>query len=445
MSALLQLQEPAAAPVAPPTWAAFLALAFRPLYLAGCIWAVVAAAVWVLAPQWLQGPLGGVAWHAHEMLWGFVATIAMGFLLTAGANWTGHNPLTARSLAVLGGLWLLARVGLLVPHLGVYWLAGLADVAFFAMAAVAMARVVWRARNRRNYPVPALMLGLGVVDGLYLLAAPQADAALLMGYFETGLLCMAVIALLVARRVIPFFAMRAVPGLLIPMQDRSASAQMVLGSLAVLLALGRAMAEASGWAPGIAALISPLLAALLAATGLLSLWQCVSWRPQAVWRRPMLWILYLGYAGLAMGLLLAAGRAAGVPWRAAVPVHVIAMAGFSVLIMGMVHRTALGHLGRALALDRWMLASHGLVVLAVVLRLAALWPSALTVLLWQATVGAWTAAFGLYLWRFFPMMIRPRPDARGIPVKVGGVAVGITVQGGAIVTQTTPAPAAGTP
>ena len=44
--------------------------------------------------------------------------------------------------------------------------------------------------------------------------------------------------------------------------------------------------------------------------------------------------------------------------RSAVPVHLVAMAGFSVLIIGMVTRTALGHLGRGLKLD--LAADYGL-------------------------------------------------------------------------------------
>ena len=98
--------------------------------------------------------------------------------------------------------------------------------------------------------------------------------------------------------------------------------------------------------------------------------------------------------------------------RPAVHVHVIAMGGFSVLIIGMLTRTALGHLGRPLKLDGSMLASYWLMLLAVVLRLGALVPTAHTVWLLQLSGLAWIAVFALYLWRFFPMLIRPRIDGR---------------------------------
>src|SRR3546814_11438883 len=104
------------------------------------------------------------------------------------------------------------------------------------------------------------------------------------------------------------------------------------------------------------------MAAALAAVGLVSLWQVLRWKPLAVLHKPMLWILYLGYAALGVGLIFAAwhtsGLATGVLARTAVHVHIIGMGGFAVLIIGMLTRTALGHLCRPLALDTSMLASY---------------------------------------------------------------------------------------
>ncbi|MCY1532128.1 NnrS protein [compost metagenome] len=152
-------------------------------------------------------------------------------------------------------------------------------------------------------------------------------------------------------------------------------------------------------------------AAALAATGLIALAQWVSWKPWAVRRVPLLWILYAGYGGLGIGLLVGAAQLAGYVLRTAWPAHVIGVAGFSVLIIGMVTRTALGHLGRPLQTDRSMVASYVLVILAALLRLAALLPTTAMLGLLHASATAWALAFALYLWRFFPLMIRPRADA----------------------------------
>lgn len=85
---------------------------------------------------------------------------------------------------------------------------------------------------------------------------------------------------------------------------------------------------------------------------------------------------------------MAACAAAGVNLPPALPVHMIAMAGFSVLIIGMVTRTALGHLGRPLAADRSMFVSYALMLIAAALRLAAIAPSDFSLLALQLSAAA---------------------------------------------------------
>ena len=65
------------------------------------------------------------------------------------------------------------------------------------------------------------------------------------------------------------------------------------------------------------------------------------------------------YAALGMGLLVAAAHLGGGPLerelRPASPAHAIGVAGFSVLIIGMVMSTALGRMGRPSRADRLMM------------------------------------------------------------------------------------------
>lgn len=401
MAELQQVREPGTEKPPAPQWAAFLELGFRPLYVAGCFWAAASVCLWVFAPGLLRGQLGGVIWHSHEMLWGFIATIAVGFLLTAGANWTGINPLKGRALGTLSLLWILARAGHLVPGRAAFTLAATSEILFFTGAAIAMGRAIYGARSQRNYGVPLLVLALGVADALFLLAARQGDYLLLMQHLNIGLLCMTVIALLVARRVIPFFAMLAVPGLSVPMHTRSGHWQLAAGGLAISSGL-------LGW--------TRAMALFLTVAGTIALVQVLAWKPSAVRRVPLLWILYVGYASLGAGLLVAAAQAAGAMLRTAWPVHVIGVAGLSVLIIGMVTRTALGHLGRPLRSDRLIVSCYGLVIAAAALRLLALLPTGLALEALHASAGAWVLAFALYLWRFFPILIRPRIDAAAGPV-----------------------------
>lgn len=400
MANVMFINEPPVNRKTRPSLEAFLELGFRPLYLAGCFWALLSVTLWVFTPEALNMRMGSLAWHAHEMLWGFIATIAMGFLLTASATWTGQNPLKGKSLALVCLLWLAARILYLFSNNTTYLLAAVCESLFFLVCALALWRVISRSKNKRNFGLPLLALGLGAANVLYLYAAWEQDYVSLMHYFNIGLIDMAIIALLVARRVIPFFAMRAIANLKLPLLTNLGQVQLGLGLLAIVTGLID---------------LPRLMAFFLAVTGLISLYQVFRWEPGSVLTKPILWILYLGYTFLGIGLIVAAVWLMG--WtpsplaRTALPAHIIGMGGFSILIIGMLTRTALGHLGRPLKLDRSMIASYICMLLALILRLLALWPSAATPLLLYATGAFWVVGLGLYLWRFTPMLIRPRPDA----------------------------------
>ena len=245
----------------------------------------------------------------------------MGFLLTAGANWTGRNPLRGNALAALCLVWL---AGYLVPGRPAFLLAGIADLVFFLWGAAALGRSVWLTRNKRNYGVPLLLAALASAHLLYLTAAVSGDYLGLMRYFNAGLLSMAVLTLLIARRVLPFFAKRAVAGLDIPPHTRSGHWQLAAGVAAIVLLLAGA----------------PKGAALaLAASALIALvqWLAGNPGPRGV---PLLWILYAGYLGLSIGLLVGAAQLAGLVVRVAWPAHVIGVAGFG-------HDPGHGHAHRA--------------------------------------------------------------------------------------------------
>jgi len=398
-------RKPAKVAAQPPDLSVFLSLGFRPLYICGCAWALISIAIWIFTPALIPAPFFAVAWHAHEMLWGFIATIAVGFLLTASATWTGFNPMKGLPLACVALFWLGARLAYLIGGEAAFMAGLVLESLFFGYSAVCLLKVMLKGKSRRNYGIPFLVLGLGASNVLFLLATLKGDYLLVIDRFNTGMLFMAVLTILIARRVIPFFAGRMVPGLDIPMLAGSGRVQLVVGSLAILAGL-------SG--------LNMVMAAALAVVGLIGLYQLWCWKPLAVLHKPMLWILYLGYLGLALGLLAAAVHLAG--WggyflaRDAAHVHIIGMGGFAVLIIGMVTRTALGHTGRPLALDGSMLASYWFMVLAVLLRLAALMPTSFAGSLLHAAAAAWMVSLGLYLYRYIPILIRPRADAVPKPV-----------------------------
>ena len=71
--------------------------------------------------------LAGPVWHAHEMLFGFALAVIVGFLFTAGRNWTNQPTPSGPALAALACLWVAGRVLVLTPF---GWAAAAVNVAF---------------------------------------------------------------------------------------------------------------------------------------------------------------------------------------------------------------------------------------------------------------------------------------------------------------------------
>ena len=83
---------------------ALLSFGFRPFFLLAGLFAVLAIGLWL--PEYegeitLRTAFSPLAWHAHEMLYGYLAAAATGFLLTAIPNWTGRLPFRGPPLAWL--------------------------------------------------------------------------------------------------------------------------------------------------------------------------------------------------------------------------------------------------------------------------------------------------------------------------------------------------------
>ena len=113
--AVITLQDAQAAPKAPAGPALFSA-GFRPFFFLAALWAAIAVPAWLFVYSGavrLPSALPPVAWHVHEMIFGYAFATIAGFLLTAIPNWTGRLPLRGAPLATLAALWLAGRIGVL--------------------------------------------------------------------------------------------------------------------------------------------------------------------------------------------------------------------------------------------------------------------------------------------------------------------------------------------
>ena len=297
MSPVIPIEEPLRRPQpAPPPGFALWQLGFRPFYLLASGFAALSIALWalqfagVLGMPYLQGPI----WHAHEMLFGFTLAVIVGFLFTAGRNWTNRPTPTGAPLAALALLWVAARVLVLTPY---GWAAAAANVAFPLAAAVALAVPFVAARNRRNYFFVGLLLLLAAaalcvhLQWLGVLAVP-AWAGIQVA-LDVVLFVMAVMA----GRVVPMFTNNGVPGA--RATRHAALEKLALGAVLLLLAAD------------LLQLPAPLLAgiALLGAAAHLARW--LLWQPWTTLRAPIVWVLHAAYLWIPVHLALRAAAALG--------------------------------------------------------------------------------------------------------------------------------------
>lgn len=373
----------------------WLALGFRPFYLLGAAFAALSIPLW-LAVYFgqLSGTHLGVAWHMHEMVYGFVVAIVVGFIYTAARNWTGLWTPRGAALGAIAALWLAGRIAMLFPP---SLLTAAIDAAFLPVATWPILRVLVRANSTRNL-VLAVVLFLMAAANLLFHAANLGMLPLSpMRPVYAALIMIVVIESIIGGRIIPNFTANAIPGVKPvqrPMLERNCMILTALAGLAWALALP----------PLVAAPMA--LAAALAQGTRLALWQ--PWRSASL---PILWILHVSYAWIPLGfILLALSEMGAAPVSAAV--HMMAVGAMGGLIVGMITRTALGHTGRPLRAGRLDTAMYVLIQLGVVARIGALVSPWLRDALLLAAGLCWSATFLIYLAVYTPRLLAPRVDGR---------------------------------
>lgn len=179
---------------------------FRPFFFLGALWAVTVVALWLLALTGtitLPTYLDPLAWHRHEMLFGYLGGIIAGFLMTAIPNWTGRLPISGARLAGLTGLWIAARLALLFSAFIGALPAIALDVGFLATLAFVAAREVLAAKNR-NLPVVVAVGLFGIADALDHAEALGAAVPTGLGW-RLGFTVVLMLVALIGGRIIPSF------------------------------------------------------------------------------------------------------------------------------------------------------------------------------------------------------------------------------------------------
>jgi len=380
-----------------------LALGFRPFYLFAALFAILAVPAWLLS--YAGGmPLGsyqqGMAWHSHEMIFGFAPAIIAGFLLTAVRNWTGRPTPIGAPLAGLAVLWLTARVLMLT---GPASAAALIDVLFLPALGIAVAIPILRSKNRRNFKILAVLAAFTLANiGYHLGSLDLLPVGFARLSVTVALDVVAILIAIVGGRVIPAFIGNAVQGA----SPRHVSSVEVVSVGALVVILVAAVLRPWIAIPNIAWLVVFVVAAVGQGIRLLL------WQPFRARGNPLLWMLPVAYAWLPISLALRALELQSIiPSGAAI--HALTIGAIASLMMAMMMRSALGHSGRPLAAGPAEVGAFVLLQLSAIVRVLAalIVPGAYR----EAMIVAgalWMLAFAVFLLRYWPMLTRPRIDGK---------------------------------
>lgn len=360
-----------------------LASGHRPFFLLAGLHAAAAIGLWLLAWRGLL-PLTST-WHGHEMVFGFAVAAIAGFLLAAVPKWTDSQPIRGKRVALLVALWLLGRVGMALPG----W--ALLDLLFLPVLAALQGWAIYSARNRRNYGVPLLLLGLWGLD----LGFHTGHAS---GALRVAVLLVATLIALIAGRIVPTFTRNALK--LAGHADCECTTPPWLDRLAVPAVLLVAATEF--------ALPQSLWSALAAAAAALVLGlRPLRWRTWQTRRLPLVWILHVGYGFLPLGMALKAAADVGGPVSTFAALHALTAGAMGVMILAVASRAALGHSGRPLVPARATVVAYGLVVAGALLRVVATHPHMVL-----AAGALWSSGYAVFSLVYWPILTRPRLDGQ---------------------------------
>lgn len=379
---------------------------FRPFFLLAALNAFASMAPWLTLL--FGGTVPTQGWpphtlHAHEMLYGTVVPVIAGFLLTAVPNWTSTKPVSGVPLAALVGLWLAGRVALVLAGPVDRVLVAAIDVAFLPVLALTVGWPIVRSGSWRNTPVVAVLVGLAVANTFIHYGLNAFQPAARRGGTFGAVYLVVVLMLIISGRIVPLFTRNhfARQGV-----DANVSTPRGVGAVALAAAVVALALDVVQPGSEIAAWVALVAALLLLA-------RQSGWQPLRIRGQPMLWILHLGHAWIALGFALLGLSALSVRLVGAGALHAFTAGAMGTLILGVMPRVALGHTGRAIEASPATVAMFLLAIVGAALRVAG---AASTGPWVRPTLLAggllWSTAWVVFLVAYGKVLVGPRVEPR---------------------------------
>jgi len=373
---------------------------FRPFFLGGAIYAAAVVLIWVphyFGAYRVPAALSAVDWHAHEMLYGYLAAVMTGFLLTAIPNWTGRLPLQGAPLVLLATVWLLGRIAINLS----LWIGPIGtaviDLSFLVLVFAVTVREIVTGRNWKNLS-PLAVLAVFIAGNVLFHIEPYWPGSAEVGRKVAIAAAIALITL-VGGRLIPSFTRnwlaRESPGRLPRPFGIFDKAAITVSSCALAL-----------W------VLAPsfrFTATLMLTAGFFHTIRLFRWAGDRAWRDRLVLILHIGYGFVAVGFILLSASILvpeTVPLSAGI--HAWTIGAVGTMTLAVMTRATLGHTGGKLVADGKTHLIFAAILIAALARICAVFePGHMELLIYISGI-AWTAAFLGFAASYGPALIRPR-------------------------------------
>jgi len=376
-------------------------LGFRIFFLAAGIFSVLSMLLWFAIYQFqLDIPFKTISsyqWHAHEMIYGYSVAVIAGFLLTATKNWTGIQTASGVKLLFLFSLWSGARLSYVFGEHFILLAASL-DVIFLLLLTLAIAIPILKARQWGQAPILFVLLLVTLFNGIFFIGVLSGEQQEITTGLYGGFYLVISLILIMSRRVVPFFIERGIGENIQLFQSKIIDVLIIISLIVFFL-------SEVGLNNDFYAAIAASMLFLLSAVRL------IGWHHQGIWKKSMLWGLYLANAALSLGfLLLVIHFVTGIAYYYAV--HLFAVGGIGLITLSMMSRVALGHTGRDVTKPHKSI-QYALLILLVSVVFRVVMPL-IDIENYSIWIGiaqlCWIIAFTIFSLVYLPILTKPRID-----------------------------------
>lgn len=375
---------------------------FRPFFLGGATWACIAMVLWIMAVSGnldIGGDYGAVAWHAHEMLFGFTSAIVAGFLLTAVPNWTGRLPVSGLPLVALFFVWCAGRVVMLAPGILGVVPSAVVEATFLPTMLVVCVREIIAGKKWADLKVIAGLGALALANLCYhfeVIHDGEPDHSV-----RLALAALAMMIVIVGGRMIPSFTRNW-------LNKRGRTDFPVPYNRFDLVTVVVAAAALAFW---LAAPDSGYTAAMSLAAAMVHAARLWRWRGLTTASEPLVMVLHVSYAFVPLGFVAVAASACGALDTAAA-IHVLTVGTVASMMLAVMTRATRGHTGRELAASPSTSVAYAAVFACALIRPATTWFPEQHALIYGLAGILWIGAFSLYLAEYGPMLVARRRTPR---------------------------------